>query len=116
MAAPNEALCGPSSAALNVGFTWSFIGTTTARDYPILLKAPYAFRITETTAKGASGSAAATVKIDTVALGGSAHTVTSTEETFARTSSNVVSRDTDVIVTFAAGSVDPQITIKGQRI
>lgn len=116
MPAPNEALCGPSSAALNVGFTWTFIGTSTARDYPIVLKAPYAFRITETTSKCASGSASATVKIDGTGVGGSAHSVSSSEETIARSSGNVVARDQDVIVTFGAGAVDPQITIKGQRL
>lgn len=116
MATPNEALCGPSSAAGNVGFTWTFIGTATARDYPILLKAPYAFRITETVSKCASGTSTATLKIDGTSLGGSAHSVSSTEEVIARSSSNTVGRDTDLIVTFTAGAVDPQITIRGQRL
>lgn len=116
MPQPNDALVGPGSAALNVGFTWTFIGTSTGRDYPILLKAPYPFRITETVSKCASGTATGTVKIDGSSLGGSAHSVSSTEEAIARSSSNVVSKDQDVIVTFTAGAVDPQITIKGQRI
>mgnify|MGYP000482297852 CR=1 FL=1 len=116
MAAPNETLCGPSSAALNVGFTWAFVGTTTARDYSIVLRAPYAFRITETTTKCVSGSASATIKIDGTGLGGSAHSVSSTEETIARSSANTASRDTDITVTFGAGAVDPSITIKGQRL
>ena len=116
MVAPNEALCGPSSAALNVGFTWSLVGTATARDYAILLKAPYAFRITETTSKCESGTSTGTVKIDTVAVGGSAPSVSSSEESIQRTSANVVAKDSDVVVTFTAGAVDPQITIKGQRL
>lgn len=116
MPAPNDALVGPSAGATSIGFTWSFIGTSTARDYPIILKAPYAFRITETVSKCASGTASATVKIDGTGLGGSAHSVSSSEETIARTSANVVSKDQDLIVTFGAGAVDPQITIKGQRV
>ena len=116
MVAPNEALCGPSSAANTPCFTWTFVGTTTARDYAIVLRAGYAFRITETTTKCASGSASATVKINTTAVGGSAHSVSSTEETIARSSSNTVQQGDDVIVTFGAGAVDPQLTIKGQRI
>jgi len=115
MPSPNEVLCGPSSAAQSVGFTWTFIGTATARDYPIILKAPYGFRITETVSKCASGTDTATIKIDGSAIGGSAHSVSSSESAVTRTSSNVVAKDQDVIVTMAGGAVDPQITIKGVR-
>lgn len=116
MVAPNDALVGPSAGAASVGFTWSFIGTSTARDYPIILKAPYPFRITETVSKCASGTATGTVKVDGSSVGGSAHSVSSSEEAIVRTSSNTVAKDQDVIVTFTAGAVDPQITIKGQRL
>lgn len=118
MVAPNNALVGPSSAALSVGFTWSFVGTVPDGDYVIVMKAPYAFLVTETTGRSDSGTATATVKIDGTGLGGSAHSLSSTEEPIARTSSNTVSRDQDVIVTIASSSscVNPRITIKGQRI
>lgn len=118
MVAPNEALCGPSSAAGNVGFTWSYAGTIADGDQVVVMKAPYAFRITETVSRCTSGTATATPKIDGSAIGGSAHSVSSTEEPIGRSSSNVVSADQDVIVTFASSStcVNPRITFKGQRL
>lgn len=118
MVAPNDALVGPSSGALSVGFTWSFIGTATARDYPLLLKAPYAFRVTNVISKCTSGTATATVKIDGTALGGTANSVSSTEQDQAHSSSNNVQKDQDLIVTFSSVSspVDPIITIKGVRL
>jgi hypothetical protein len=118
MVAPNEALCGPSSAALNVGFTWAFAGTIANGDYVVVMKAPYAFRLTETTCRSDSGTATATVKIDGTGVGGSAHSVSSTEETIARSSSNTVARDQDVTITIASSSscVNPRMTFKGQRL
>jgi len=116
MVAPNDALVGPSSGALNVGYTWSYIGTAAARDYPLQLKAPYASRITNVVSKCASGTSTATVKIDTVALGGTANSVSSTEQDQAHSTSNVVAAGADVVVTFTAGAVDPQITIKAVRL
>lgn len=117
MASPNEALIGPNTGSA-IGFSWSFIGTATARDYPLVQKAPFAFRITEVTSKSTSGTATATVKIDTVALGGTANSVSSSEQSQTHTSANTVSADQDVIVTFSSVSspVDPIITIKGVRL
>ena len=114
MPSVNGQLIGPADS-VDVGFTWSFIGTATARDYPIILKAPFPFRITEVVSKCASGTSTATVRIDTVALGGTVNSVSSSEQTQAHTSANLVSLSTDVVVSFTAGAVDPQITIKGLR-
>lgn len=115
MVAPNTNLTGPVGNA-EVSFTWSFIGTTTARDYPIILKAGFPFRITEVTSKCASGTATATTKIDTVALGGTANSVSSSEQSQTHSSSNTVAAGADVIATFTAGAVDPQLTISGYRL
>ena len=114
MGTPNTALVGPTGND-KVGFTWSFIGTSTARDYPMVLKAPFPFRIREVTSKCASGTATATVKIDTVALGGTANSVSSSEQSQTHSSANYVAAGADVIATFTAGAVDPQITISGER-
>lgn len=103
---------------LPVGFTWSFIGTATDRVYTAVLKAPFAFKITSVTSKCTSGTATATVKIDTTALGGTANAVSSTEQTQPHTSANNVSADQDVTITFSSSStpIDPIITIAGYRI
>lgn len=113
MAQANTRFTSPADGT--VGFSWSFIGTSTARDYPIVLKATYPFRIDEVTSKCVSGTATATVKIDTVALGGTANSVSSSEQSQAHSSANSVPAGADVIVTLTAGAVDPQITIKGVR-
>lgn len=99
-----------------VSVTWSFIGTSTARDYPLVLKCGVAFRITNVVSKCASGTATATVKIDTAALGGTANSVSSTEQDQVHASANTVAVGADVVVTFTAGAVDPQLTLIGYRL
>jgi hypothetical protein len=117
MATPNEALIGPNTGS-SIGFTWSFIGTGTARAYPLLLKAPFAFRITEVTSKCTSGTATATVSIDAVNLGGTANSVSSSEQSQTHSSANTVSAGQDVVVTLSSvtSPVDPIITVKGVRL
>jgi hypothetical protein len=102
---------------LPVGFTWSLIGTATDRVYTAVLKSPFAFKITSVTSKCTSGTATATVKIDTVALGGTANAVSGSEQTQAHTTNNNVAADQDVTVTFSSSSspVDPIITVSGYR-
>jgi hypothetical protein len=103
---------------LPVGFTWSLIGTATDRVYTAVLKSPFAFKITSVTSKCTSGTATATVRIDTTALGGTANAVSSSESTQAHTTANNVAADQDVTITFTASStpVDPLITIAGYRL
>jgi hypothetical protein len=94
-------------------FSWAFIGTTTARDYPVILKTKRPFVITELVSKCASGTATATGKIDGVALGGSANAVSSTEAAQAHATANVAALNTDFAIGFTAGAVDPQVSGSG---
>jgi hypothetical protein len=93
--------------------SWSFIGTTTARDYPVILKNQRPFVITAMVSKCASGAATATGKIDGVALGGTANAVSSAEVEQVHASANAAALNTDLAVGFTAGAVDPQITFYG---
>jgi hypothetical protein len=92
---------------------WSFIGTTTARDYPVILKTARPFVITSVVSKCASGTATATGKIDGVALGGTANAVSSTEVEQAIATARTAVLDTDLAIGFTAGAVDPQISFRG---
>jgi len=104
-----------------VGAGWSLVGTTVVADYTILFKAPFAFTINETSMICVSGSATATVKINTTnvtggtAIGGGSQSVGTTTTTVSRTSANTVNAGNSIVVTFTAGAVNPSVTIKGTR-
>lgn len=117
-----------SSAALTnadstqtVGVCWSLVGTTIVGDYTALFKSPFAFTINETSMICVSGSATATVKINTTnvtggtAIGGGSQSVGTTTTTVSRTSANTVNAGNSIVVTFTAGAVNPSVTIKGTR-
>jgi hypothetical protein len=93
--------------------SWSFIGTTAARDYPVILKNQRPFVVTAMVSKCVSGTATATGKIDGVALGGTVNAVSSAEVEQASASANVCALNTDLAIGFTAGAVDPQITFYG---
>lgn len=74
------------------------------KDYKLVVKSPYACTITETTTISTSGTATATFKINTTALGGTANSVSSTEESQAHSSSNSVSAGDDIVLTISSAS------------
>jgi hypothetical protein len=84
--------------------TWNFQGTTADGDYILTLKAGFAMTITETTTKCTSGTATATFKINTTALGGTANSVSSSEQSQSHASSNSVSAGDDIVVTISSAS------------
>jgi len=104
------------------GVSWSFVGTTTASDYTILFKSPFAFNINQTSMICVSGSATANVKINTTnvtggaAVGGGDQSVGTTTTTVTRTSANTVNEGDSIVVTFTAGAVNPSVMIKATRI
>jgi len=104
------------------GVSWSFVGTTTASDYTILFKSPFAFNINETSMICVSGSATANVKINTTnvtggtAIGGGDQSVGTTTTTVTRTSANTVNAGDSIVVAFTAGAVNPSVMIKATRI
>jgi hypothetical protein len=109
------AISGLSSTIIEAIF--GMIAVPTNKDYTIALKAPFAFTITETTTKSVSGTCTATIKINSTALGGAAHSVSSTEETIARSSANAVAVGDDIVITVSSNStcLDFSFTIKTTR-
>jgi hypothetical protein len=108
--------------ASTVGVCWSLVGTTVVGDYTVLFKAPFAFTIDETSMICVSGSATATVKINTTnvtggtAIGGGSQSVGTTTTTVSRTSANTVNAGDSIVVTFTAGAVNPSVLVKGTRV
>jgi hypothetical protein len=72
--------------------------------YMLALKVPFDFTISEITTKCESGSCTATFKINTTALGGTANSVSTTEQSQAQASANTGSAGDDIQVTISANS------------
>ena len=94
-----------------------FIETPSDKTYKLVVKSPFAMTITETTTISASGTCTATFKINTTALGGTANSVSSTEQSQTHSSANSVSVGDDIQVTISANAscADMSFTIKGTR-
>lgn len=87
------------------------------KDYRLVVKIPFGCTITETVTRSASGTCTATFKINTTALGGTANSVSSTEQSQAHSSANVVAAGDDIVMTISSNSacVDLSFTIKTTR-
>lgn len=81
-----------------------FIGTVADKDYRIVLKAPHAGTITETTTRSESGTCTATFKVNTSALGGTANSVSTSEESQAHASSNTFAEGDDIVLALSSNS------------
>lgn len=74
------------------------------QDYRIWLNAPFAMTITSTTTRSTTGTCTATFKINTTALGGSANSVSTSEQTQNHSTSNSVAAGDDIVITISANS------------
>jgi len=85
------------------------------KTYPIMLKAPFAFSITETTTKSSTGTCTVTFRINGVALGGGANSASTDEQSQTHSSANeVAAGDTvDFVVTSNSGCENLSISIAG---
>ena len=94
-----------------------FIALPGNKSYTVALKLGHGFTITETTTKSASGTCTATFKINATALGGTANSVSSTEQSQAHASANVAVAGDDLVLTISANSAcaDLSFTISGTR-
>jgi hypothetical protein len=94
-----------------------FIATPSNKDYKIVVKAAHGGTITETTTISASGTCTATFKINTTALGGTANSVSSTEQSQAHSSANVFSAGDDIVITVSSNATcaDMSFSIKYTR-
>lgn len=81
-------------------------------DYILALDLPYGCTINETVTKSDSGTCTATFKINTTALGGTANSVSSTEQAQAQASANVAAAGDDLRVTISANSSCVRMTFK----
>lgn len=93
------------------------VGYPSDKDYRLVVKIPFGCTITEVTTRSASGTCTATFKINTTALGGTANSVSSTEQSQAHSSANVVAAGDDIVMTISSNSlcVDLSFTIKTTR-
>lgn len=80
------------------------IDTVANGDYTIVLRMPFAGTITETASQCTSGTATATFKVGTTALGGTANAVSSSLQTQAQASSNTFAANDLVKVTMSSNS------------
>lgn len=94
-----------------------FISYPAAKDYRLVLKAAVERTITEVVTRSVSGTCTATTKIDTTALGGTANSVSSSEQSQLHTTSNTwgVGADLVVAVSSVSACVDMTLTVKTTR-
>jgi len=84
---------------------WSYTILVPANDtYIIQMKVPFGCTVVETTTKTGAGTATVTYKINTTALGGAAHSATTTENSIARSSANAIIDGDDFSATISAVS------------
>lgn len=93
------------------------IASPSNKSYTLGLKMPFGGTISETTTKSLSGTCTATFKINTTALGGTANSVSSSEQSQAQASANVFVAGDDLVVTISSNSscVDASCAIKWSR-
>lgn len=94
------------------------LGTLTARDYRLVINIPHAGTITSTTTRSVSGTATGTFKVNTTALGGTANSISSAEQSQAHSSTNTFAAGDDIVLTTSSVSspVDVSFTIKYTRV
>lgn len=108
-------------AAATAGQTFALafsIDTVANQDYTIVLRMPVAGTIIETSSKCVSGTATATFKVNTTALGGTANAVSSTQVNTTQSSSNTFAANDLIVVTMSANSscLGAAFTIKYTRV
>ena len=92
-------------------------GNLSDKSYTLVLKVPHGGVITSATTKSLSGTCTMTFKINTTVLGGTANSVSSSEQSQAHSSANTFSADDDIVVTISANAscVDASFTLKYTR-
>ena len=106
-----------AAARTQTDFIAGVIEAPADQDYRLIVNLPYAITITSVTTRAASGTATATFKINTTALGGTANSVSSSESEQAHSSATAASNGDDIVVTVSSNSscVDLSFCIKFTR-
>lgn len=84
-------------------------------DLTVILNMPYAVTITSVTTKCTTGTATLTVKIGSTALGGTANSVSTSEQTQEHSSANAMTAGDDLVFTFSSvsGCENVSVTVAG---
>ena len=87
-------------------------------DYVVIQNAPFGGTITQTTSQADSGTATATFKVNSSAIGGAAHAVSSSEVVTSRSSSNTFAAGDDIVVTISsnAACLNARLALKYTRV
>lgn len=85
------------------------------KDYRVVVNSALARTITSVTTRSSTGTCTLTVKIGTTALGGTANSVSTSEQTQAHSSANAVAVGDDIVLTVSAnaGAEDVSVTLAG---
>jgi hypothetical protein len=94
-----------------------FIASPSDKSYKLVVKMPHAGTITEATTISVSGTCTATFKVNSTALGGTANSVSSAEQSQAHASTNTFVAGDDIVLTVSANSscVDMSFSLKYTR-
>ncbi len=94
-----------------------FIASPSDKSYTIALNMAHGGTITNVTTKSASGTCTATWKVNSTALGGTANSVSSSEQSQSHSSTNTFVAGDDIVLTVSSNSAcaDMSFTIKYTR-
>lgn len=106
-------------ASTSQTFDWNpfFNGTVADGDYRIIINCSFGGSITEITTRSVSGTGTLTGKINTTALGGTANSVSSSEQSQSHSSANTFVAGDDIVLTVSSASslTDMSVKIKYTR-
>lgn len=108
---------GGASTTQTTEMIAGFIASPAEKDYRIVVKMAHGGTITETTTISASGTCTATFKVNSTALGGTANSVSSSEQSQAHASTNTFVAGDDIVLTVSSNSscADMSFSIKYTR-
>ncbi len=112
-----DANAGGASATQTEEQISGFIAAPSDKSYTIVLKMAHGGTITECTTKSVSGTCTATFKVNSTALGGTANSVSSSEQSQAHSGTNTFVAGDDIVLTVSSNSActDMSFTIKYTR-
>lgn len=86
-------------------------------DYRLVVKIPFGGTITEAVTRSTAGTGTGTFKVNTTALGGTANSISSSEQAQAHASTNTFAADDDIVLTISSASslANLSFTIKFTR-
>lgn len=93
-----------SASVQTAEFISGFIATVADKSYVIVINIPHAGTITAVTTQSESGTCTLTGKINSTALGGTANSVSTSEQTQAQASANVFSAGDNIVITISSNS------------